>query len=72
MDSAESGFCPWQNSQWSGVELLWRVVVELEAVYAGILYVQGYVLEKRLVGCIGRQNIMLIIDHLVFGVKLYS
>ena len=46
--------------------------MELEAVYAGVLFVQGYVFEKRLVGCIGGQNIMLIIDHLVFGVKLYS
>ena len=45
--------------------------VELEAVCVGVFFVQGYVLEKMLLGYIGGQN-MLIIVHLVFGVKLYS
>lgn len=45
--------------------------VDLEAVCVGIFFVQGYVLEKRLVRYLGGQN-MLMIDHLVFGVRLYS
>lgn len=46
-------------------------VVDLEAVCVGIFFVQGYVSEKRLVRYLGGQN-MLIMDHLVFGVRLYS
>ena len=45
--------------------------VQLEAVCIDVFFVQGYVLEKMLVGYIGGQN-MLIIVHLVFGIKLYS